>query len=132
MSTVLGGSFNGQSVIKTQNAMTGGEVALKRKILRKSFGQNTISGTKSFSGPFRSAFHLGDHLGRTDYVCGCSNQVSSSHVLKNKLGDNVKNNCDNSGIALETGNSKYVSDSSLFTRFKGLEYINKNYNDNSR
>jgi|TARA_A100001015_G_scaffold281520_1_gene344859 hypothetical protein len=131
MST-LGGNFNGQSVQKTQNAMVGGEVAMKRKILRKAFGSNTVNNVKSSSGPFRAAFHLGDPLGRKYYSCGVPNQVSSSSITRSKLADGVPQQCDGTNIPLESGNSKFISDASLFTRFKGLEYSLKNYNDNAR
>tara|TARA_B110000261_G_C12960597_1_gene308369 strand:- start:381 stop:776 length:396 start_codon:yes stop_codon:yes gene_type:complete len=130
--SVLGGKFNGQSSKKTQNSMVGGEIAIKRKILRKAFGSNSINNIKSSSGPFRSAFHLGDPRGRKNYSCGGSNQVSSTSITRSKLADNIPQMCDGSNIPLENGNSKFISDSSLFTRFKGLEYSLKNYNDNSR
>jgi hypothetical protein len=32
-------------------------------------------------------------------------------------------------IPLESGNSKYTNDSSLYTKFKTLSSINQNYND---
>ena len=34
-------------------------------------------------------------------------------------------------LPLESGNSKYVHDSSLFTRFKTLSSINQNFDDTS-
>jgi hypothetical protein len=128
----LGGSFNGQSSQKTQNAMVGGEIAIKRKILRKAFGSNSIDNVKSSAGPFRAAFHLGDPRGRKNYACGVPNQVSSSSITRSKLADGVHQMCDGTNIPLESGNSKFISDSSLFTKFKSLEYSLKNYNDNSR
>jgi len=128
-----------------QNTMVGGEVALKRKILRKSFRPNTVSvnGTvvQSTIGPFRSSINLGDFLSRKNQSCGGCNQVNdvNSRIIRPKMGgglSNVSCNVTTNGVTplqlpLGSGNSKYVSDSSLFTRFKTLEGINKNYNDTS-
>ena len=126
-----------------QNTMVGGEVALKRKILRKSFRPNTVSvngqTVHSTIGPFRSSINLGDFLSRKYQNCGGCNQVNdvNSRIIRSKMGGGIKNDsCSivTSGVTplqipLGTGNSKFVSDSSLFTRFKSLESINRNYND---
>jgi hypothetical protein len=128
-----------------QNTMVGGEVALKRKILRKSFRPNTVSVNgivvQSTIGPFRSSINLGDFLSRKNQSCGGCNQVNdvNSRIIRSKMGgglSNVSCNVTTNGVTplqlpLGSGNSKYVSDSSLFTRFKTLEGINKNYNDTS-
>jgi hypothetical protein len=47
---------------------------------------------------------------------------------------NVSCNVETGGITpqqipLKGGNTKYVADSSLYTRFKDLESVNRNYND---
>ena len=54
-------------------------------------------------------------------------------VNKNKVADSVSNKDCNlvvngltvSDVPIGSGNSKYVSDSSLYTRFKNLEYTNR-------
>ena len=128
-----------------QNTMVGGDVSLKRKILRKAFAPSnkTIGSTiyKSTSGPFRTAFSLGDILSRKNQSCGGCNQVNdvNSRILRPKMGGGVRNdscNLETNGVTplqipLYSGNSKFVADSSLYTRFKDLNSINKNYNDNS-
>jgi len=128
-----------------QNTMVGGEVALKRKILRKSFRPNTVAvngkTVQSTIGPFRSSINLGDFLSRKNQSCGGCNQVNdvNSRIIRPKMGGGIRNdscNVTTNGVTplqvpLGTGNSKYVSDSSLFTRFKTLESVNKNYNDTS-
>ena len=118
---------------------------IKRKILRKAFNPNTkvVNGTtiKSTSGPFRTSFSLGDFLTRKNQSCGGCNQVNdvNSRILRLKMAGNVSNtscNVTTNGVTplqipLGSGNSKFVADSSLFTRFKELESINKNYWDTS-
>jgi|LauGreSBDMM110SN_4_FD.fasta_scaffold342062_1 hypothetical protein len=144
MST-LSGNNKAVSLAGYQNTMVGGEVALKRRILRKAFSPNTkvVNGTTITStiGPFRSSLGLGDFLSRPYQSCGGCNQVNdvNSRILRSKLADSVSNNSCNVAtngvtpqqLALGSGNSKFVSDSSLFTRFKELESINKNYWDTS-
>ena len=127
------------------SAQVGGEIALKRKILRKTFRPNTkmVDGVKitSSAGPFRTSMNLGDFLSRQYQSCGGCNQVNdvNSRILRSKMGGSISNtscNVTTNGItpqqiALKGGNIKYVSDSSLYTRFKDLESINRNYNDTS-
>uniref|UniRef100_A0A6C0EU36 Uncharacterized protein n=1 Tax=viral metagenome TaxID=1070528 RepID=A0A6C0EU36_9ZZZZ len=133
------------SLVGYQNTMVGGEVALKRKILRKSFRPNTVSVNgqtiTSNNGPFRSSINLGDFLSRRYQSCGGCNQVNdvNSRIIRPKMGGGLRNDScatETNGVTplqvpLGSGNSKYVSDSSLFTRFKTLESINRNYNDTS-
>ena len=118
---------------------------MKRKILRKAFktSQVQLNGRRipSLAGPFRTAFNQGDVLSRNYQTCGGPNQVYgvNSMKLRPKMGGCVsKKDCSTvtqgvtpSEVPLYSGNQKYVSDSSLFTKFKGLSMINKNYNDKS-
>ncbi len=134
---------NSISIAGYQNTMVGSEVALKRKILRKAFTPNTVTVNnvkiQSTMGPFRSSLHLGDFLSRKNQSCGGCNQVNdvNSRILRSKMADRVSNNSCNvvtSGVTplqvpLGSGNSKYVSDSSLFTRFKGFMSLSNNMND---
>ena len=127
------------------NAQVGGEIALKRKILRKTFRPDTkvVNGAtiKSTAGPFRTSMNLGDFLSRQYQSCGGCNQVNdvNSRILRSKMGGTVSNSSCNVAtngitpqqIPLKGGNTKYVADSSLYTRFKDLESINRNYNDTS-
>ena len=125
------------------NAQVGGEIALKRKILRKTFRPNIrkINGNTvtSSAGPFRTAMNLGDFLSRQYQTCGGCNQVNdvNSRIIRPRMGGGLSNNSCNietngytpKQIPLKGGNIKYVSDSSLYTRFKDLASVNKNYND---
>jgi len=118
------------------------DVALKRKILKRAFSSNNVyyNGqivAKSQVGPFRASQRVGDPLGRLYQSCGGCNQVNDVNSRIKLKQDGVSNaSCDivTNGytplqIPLETGNSKYVYDNSLFTRFKGLSSINQNYKD---
>jgi hypothetical protein len=129
------------------NTTFSAENAMKRKILRKAFNSVNVlkpDGTvlrRSMAGPFRTAFTQGDVLNRRNQVCGGANQVNdvTSGILRLTMGGCIGNqNCDTDTLGvtprqvpLFSGNNKYVSDSSLFTRFKGLESIHRNYNDSS-
>jgi hypothetical protein len=124
------------------SALVGSEVALKRKVLRKSFRTNKVTATTgdkfvSQAGPFRASISAGDPLGRKYQTCGGSNQVHDVNIRIRLNQDSVSNNsCDvlTNGVTpkqlpLESGNSKYVHDSSMFTRFKTLSSINQNFGD---
>ncbi len=119
--------------------------AMQRKILRKAFQSNQVKvpggKLRSTAGPFRTAFHQGDVLSRVNQSCGGSNQVNDVNSSKLRLGmgrsvsqrdcQTVTQGVTPLDVPLYSGNQKYVSDSSLFTRFKGLSMINKTYNDSS-
>jgi phosphoribosylformylglycinamidine (FGAM) synthase-like amidotransferase family enzyme len=80
---------------------------------------------------------MGDPLGRINQKCGGCNQVNDVNSRLKLKQDGVSNESCNlitNGytplqIPLSSGNFRYVSDNSLFTRFKGLSSINQNYND---
>ncbi len=126
------------------SALVGSEVALKRKILRKSFRSNKVTSSNgidfvSRAGPFRASISAGDPLGRKYQTCGGYNQVHDVNIRIRLNQDSVGNSSCNiitDGVTplqlpLESGNSKYVHDSSLFTRFKTLSSINQNFDDTS-
>lgn len=145
MSSILGGGIQGSRPgAGFANTSFSAEDAMKRKILRKSFRSNKVklSGNteiRSTAGPFRTAFNQGDVLDRKYQQCGGSNQVNdvNSRVLRLTMGGCVSNkDCGTTTmgvtpreVPLYCGNQKYVSDSSLFTKFKGLASTNQNYND---
>lgn len=142
----LGGTVHGKrSEVGFQSTMVGSDVALRRKILRKAFKSNNIktntgeSVGKSTIGPFRTSFHMGDVLTRKYQSCGGANQVNGTYVNRSNIGDGVSSrscNIETNGVTpiqvpLGSGNGKFVSDSSLYTRFKNLESVNLNYNDST-
>ncbi len=133
------------------NTLIGSDVALKRKVLRRAFksnkvsyvdGSNTVQNLgKSMCGPFRSAFQLGDRLGRQNLSCGGCNQINdpNSSIMRSKMIDAVSskdcgytvNGATPLNVPLSTCNTKFVADSSLYTRFKHLNAVNQTYNDSS-
>jgi hypothetical protein len=144
--SILGGGVpGGRPGAGFANSSFCSEDAMKRKILRKAFKTNNVSlpnqKIRSMAGPFRTAFNQGDVLARTSQSCGGPNQVTSvnSAKLRLKMGGCVSNkDCGTvtagvtpKDVPLFCGNQKFVSDSSLFTKFKGLSTINQNYNDKS-
>jgi len=143
-SSSLGGGTPGKFEFAFGNTMTGGEVALNRRKLRKAFKTNKIvkAGNRpSTCGPFRSAYQLGDPLARKYKSCGGCNQVNgvNSNVLRSSMSDSISNtDCDltvfgatPTDVPLASGNGKFVSDSSMFTQFKHLKSINLTYNDST-
>lgn len=143
----LGGGIQGKVEASYGNTLSGSEVAMKRKILRKAFKTNMVkkdgalTDRRSVAGPFRAAFHLGDPLGRKNFRCGGCNQVNdvNSNVLNSSLADGVSTqDCDKEvfgltpkQVPLEGINSKFVADSSLYTKFKHLSAVNLTYNDST-
>lgn len=147
----LGGGIHGvRSSPGFGNTLVGNDVAMQRRILRKAFKPSKVyydyNGTKTLvgpavSGPFRASINQGDTLGRKYQSCGGPNQVNdvNSRALRPKMQDSVSNkscNVETLGVTplqvpLGSGNGKYVSDSSLYTRFKNLSANNKTYNDKS-
>lgn len=138
----LGGGTPGKFEVAMGNTLKGGEVALDRHKLRKAFKTNKIVKAGNISsrcGPFRSAGHLGDPLTRKYARCGGCNQVNdvNSRILKHTMADSVSNedcnmmvrNVTPLEVSLESGNGKFVSDSSSYVNFKHLESINLTYND---
>jgi hypothetical protein len=107
--------------VSPQQTLTGfntTEDAGIRNILRDGWNnvnvQNKIGTHQRVITPFRGAYNLGDFLGRKNYNCGTRGGA-----------------CDNTNIATASGNVKYVSDSSLYTRYKKEMAMGKNYNDYS-
>jgi hypothetical protein len=150
VSKLGGGLPGGRNGVGFSNTLSGSDVALKRKILRKVLKPHNVyymnNGVKtsigpSIAGPFRTAFSQGDVLGRNYQTCGGSNQVNdvNSRILRPKMADSINSvNCNTvtNGVTpiqvpLNNANGKYVCDSSLFTKFKQLDAINSNYNDKS-
>ena len=146
MSNLGGGTQGSRPGAGFANSTFCADDAMKRKILRKSFGKSSFTRSdqkviRSFAGPFRASMNQGDFLNRVGQTCGGCNQVNdvNSNILRPKMIDGIRNNDCNTvtsgvtpkDIPLYYGNHKYVCDSSLYTRFKNLSSTNQNYNDSS-
>lgn len=131
----LGGGINGISPKQTVLNYKDGDQALIRKQLRTawntSYARGTVNGKKRAIGPFRAVMNSGDFLSRQNYVCG---GPSPNHLYRGgifqRFGSTISQ-CDNTGIPPSATNTKFVADSSDYTRFKKQNAMNHNYNDNS-
>ena len=132
-STDLGGGNKGIAPKQTKINARGGEQALARKILTKSW--NTPYATGEFNsktpaiGPFRLVNNLGDFLNRQNYSCGGPNQVRSNKPGLRSIAGSIPQNCDGSGVPASSCNVKFVPDSSDYVRYKKQRAMNQNYND---
>ena len=113
----------------------------ERFILREAFGNHlfvteaeasplTYSGSKTT--PFRRAYAAGDPNGTVNEspfpLLPGSNQVNGRGVSNL----NIKSGgTHNDGLALFTGNPKFVYDGSDYVRYKKLKAVNKTYNDSN-
>jgi hypothetical protein len=132
--SVLGGApYNGYSPKQTITNYKSSEQIMARKVLRDSwngrYASGIVNGKSRVVTPFRAVNNLGDFLGRQNYVCGGSNQVSASKPgWKGHIGS-ILSRCDNSGVEASVCNGRFVPDSSDYTTFKKQRALNHNYND---
>ena len=131
----LGGPFKGFSPKQTIANYKDGEQALIRKQLRVAW--NTKQATGKVNGndriitPFRAVTNSGDFLSRQNYVCGGPNPSNLFRGgIANRFGS-MLSQCDGTGVAAQSGNGKFVPDSSDYTKFKKQMAMNTNYNDSS-
>ena len=120
MSTVLGGPYNGYSGKQSVTSKRDSESAITKKIVRSSwntpYATGEVEGQKRVTTPFRAVNNLGDFLGRQNYSCGGPKQMTFT--------------CDSTNVPASSTNTKFVSDSSDYIRFKKHQAVNRNYNDN--
>ena len=123
----LGSGVPGRFEAGYGNTLVGNEVALNRHKLRRAYKTNKVKkagNISSLCGPFRSAYQLGDPLGRKFMSCNGPNHVNPDCAVEVHGATPLT-------VPLASGNSKFVADSSLYTQFKHLESVNKTYNDKS-
>ena len=120
----------GASFIRPYPANVGTFVGRNRRILRKVWnGKETFASSSRAMGNFRLAYNAGDPLSRVNFSSGGPNMISSTgrpklHLASNRDGGQKGNPTDPDAA---TTNVKYVYDSSLFTRFKREQSINRGY-----
>lgn len=112
-----------------------------RQLRRIGITGNGKSG-KTITTPFRAVNNAGDILSRLNFSCGGSCQSFQSrpnvHGIRQQLGS-IKSTCVpsaaynslqlNATIPAAACNTKYVYDSSDFTKYLKQKAVNKNYND---
>jgi hypothetical protein len=139
---LLGGGANSNS---DTGMVGGGERSLSRAYLRRAFGNQWLNPSlnirspnyyvvkqQSKTTPFRAIMSAGD-------VNGTVNESGSRNLPKiNQLQaprvqgtQNIVGGPRDTGNSYYTGNSKYVYDSSVYTRYKQLKSVNKTYDDKS-
>jgi len=132
-SSLGGSSYQGISPVQfANNAKTGAEV-IDRRVIRSSWNNAYATGNvNNYArkiGPFRAVTNLGDFLGRQYYSCGGSNQVTlDRYKRKNNVGG-IPQNCDTTGVPASICNTRFVPDSSDYTRYKRTQAANRTYND---
>ena len=152
------GLLGGGSGIRGSGGMDGGDDrAMTRLRLREAFKTNNLNKNlaqapvRAICGPFRAAFMAGDKLGRISQSAGGANQVTGVNKARvhgsRSKGDSVSKQNSGQTVTLgslvfvsgvepgqtqiQSGNPRFVHDSSEFTKFKKLSAVNKNYNDRS-
>ena len=132
-------AIRGKQPLITGHTVGGGERSANRKYLAKAFGNMFNSGLNSspvlyennILGPFRTAYNAGDvktnSIVATDIKYGReSSQINGNNLSRVQVrGDGLNRN----GSAMFSGNPRFVYDGSDYARFKKLQAINKNYND---
>jgi hypothetical protein len=131
----LGGGIQGISPKQSITNYRGGDDALTRRIVTKSwnttYASGNVNGLDRVITPFRAVKNLGDYLSRKNYSCGGPNPTNASRPgYKSRIG-NLINVCDGTGIPASSTNVKFVPDSSDYTTFKRQQAANRMYNDNS-
>lgn len=128
-------SITGISPKQTLTTYRTTDDVISRRVVRTSWNTSAATGTINGYGrvttPFRAVNNLGDFLGRTNYVCGGSNQVNSGKAgVRGHIGA-IMSACDNTGVPASVGNNRYVADSSDYIRYKKQRSMNQLYNDTS-
>jgi hypothetical protein len=133
-SNLGGGAYNGISPKQTITNYKSSQEVLTRRILRSSWNGDGAAGVINdydrVITPFRAVMNLGDFLGRQNYVCGGANQNAPLNAprARGNMGT-IMSVCDDTGVPAGSGNSKFVSDSSDYARYKRERAQNQNYND---
>lgn len=132
-SNVLGGPFNGYSSPQTITSFKTHDDVSIRSVLRRgwntAYATGTYNGHKRIITPFRAVNNSGDFLSRENYVCGGPNP---SYGGGKKPGYNMGGMfsvCDGSGVPASSCNTKFVADSSDYTKYKKQRAHNVNFND---
>jgi hypothetical protein len=135
-STNLGGPFNGYSPQQTALNYKDSSQVMTRRIIRDSWNGRGAVGTAGNGNaynrvvtPFRAVNNLGDFLGRQNYVCGGSNQISSKHTGRQGPMGSIISKCDNTGVPAAVCNTRFVPDASDYITFKKQSALSQNYND---
>lgn len=131
----LGGGIQGISPRQTTRGYKNSDDVMTRKIIIKAWNNNyasgSVNGHSRATSPFTAVYNITDFLSRKNYVCNVPNPIQETRYrLKNNMGS-IISNCDGTGVPCSNTNTKYVSDSSLYTTYKRQMAVNQNYNDST-
>ena len=110
---------------------TPGTTSIITRAWNGSYASGLVEGKKPAVGGFRLANNAGDYLARQNYSCGGSTQTNASRPGMGRLIGGVQDRCDGTKIPPSTCNTKFVYDSSDFTRFRKQQAVNRNRTDYS-
>lgn len=133
-SNLGGGPFNGYSPKQTINSYKDSQQVRTRKILRNSWNGHGAAGIEAglnrIITPFRAVTNSGDFLSRRNYVCGGPNLSPPLNTPRSRgnLGG-IFSVCDSTGVQAASCNTKFVYDSSDYTKYRNQKAHNLNYND---
>lgn len=112
----------------------GSEETLSRKIIIHSwnnpYATGSVNGKKRVIGEFKAVTNIGDFLSRVDYRCGSiPTPIQPNSVSwRSRIGSIIMS-CDDSGIPPSNTNTKFVPDSSEYTKYKKIRSFNQNFYD---
>jgi hypothetical protein len=131
----LGGGMQGIAPKQTiTNYKSNEDVRIRRTVV-KSWNTNYTSGTYNGHnraiGEFRAVTNTGDFLSRAHYNCGGSNPENASRRGYALRMGSMFQNCDGTNVPPSTCNTKFVPDSSEYTKYRKHRAVNKLYNDST-
>lgn len=116
------------AVIYNNIYMTDSEkVLIRKQIVNAWNGQyafGIVNGLKLVGGQYKAINNISDFLSRQNYSCGGPSQVQASKPGMRRLIGTNPNNCDGTNIPPSSTNTKFVSDSSDYIRFRKQRAIN--------
>jgi hypothetical protein len=131
---VQAGPFRGFSATQTTKAFRDGEGAMTRRVLRSAWNNvnvaSSINGYGRIITPFRAVNSAGDYLSRQNYRCGGAVENNGMWRPGNSRSMGAMlSACDQTGVAAQSGNGRFVPDSSEYIRYRKHNAINRTYND---
>lgn len=133
--TLGGGPYQGWSPKQTVLNYKSNANVIDRKLVVRAWytpaATGQINGYNRVTTPFRAVNSSGDFLARMYYNCGGANQVN---VKRPGLGGKGVINagvqlCDTTGVPAANTNTRFVPDSSDYTKYRRLRSVNRNFND---
>lgn len=111
----------------------GGQRAIDRYYLRSMFGNKRFPGNPNIITPFRRYFNAGDTRGTVNSAPSPLLGRPTNQVTGNSMVSRLHASGGGTplGEAFYSGNPKYVYDSSVYIKYRGLFVKNGNYNDSN-